>query len=435
MRDFRRSSPNRNTSPGYPLINWQTEFFVVMMNKKLNQKVRREIISFVKLSCWLISLIPGSNFCGASQAVAWGAGTIDNPNINYNDRGQSIVPADLTNAVLVAGGWGHSLALKANGALEAWGDDSFGQLNYPVTTNYLAMACGYAHSVALRTNGTVIAFGDFSYDQTSVPSGLTNVVAIACGFYHSLALKADGTLSAWGGQGSADVDFGQGTVPQGISNIVAIAAGGDHNLVLKSDGTLFAWGENDYGETNIPAGLSNVIAVAAGGGHNLVLKNDGTVIAWGLNNYGQTNIPAGLSNVVSIAAGGWHNLALKRDGTVVAWGAGSGLNTNVDFGQNIVPAGLTNVIQVAAGTVHSLALVGTAPPSLHAALTRSTFGANGFSVMLPTLNGHVYQLEYKNSLSAGTWQPLSLQAGTGRQTRFTDASATPPHRFYRVLQW
>lgn len=44
-----------------------------------------------------------------TRVVAWGAGTNVNTSDN-NDWGQSIVPASLTNAVLVSGGWRHSVA-------------------------------------------------------------------------------------------------------------------------------------------------------------------------------------------------------------------------------------------------------------------------------------------------------------------------------------
>jgi hypothetical protein len=204
--------------------------------------------------------------------------------------------------------------------------------------------------------------------------------------------------------------------------------------VLKADRTLFAWGENEYGETNIPAGLNNVVAIAAGAGHNLALKADGTVAAWGADNYGQTDVPVGLSNVVAIAAGGWHSLALKRDGTVVAWGAGVGTNAE-DYGQNLVPAALSNVIQIAAGTVHSLVLAGAAPPTTQALLSQPQLRPPELSVWLPTQNGRVYQLEFKNSLADRTWTALPLQAGNGRTMRFVDIPASAPQRFYRILRW
>jgi alpha-tubulin suppressor-like RCC1 family protein len=394
----------------------------------------RKISSRIKFDarrlCFGILLVPASFSCAltahaGNHVVAWGAGTNVSMS-DYNESGQSMVPASLTNAVFVAGGWQHSLTLKADGTIEGWGSDSVGQTNLPAGTNYAAIDCGDLDSVALRSDGTVVATGDFDfYGEDDVPANLSNVVSIACGYYHVLALKADGTLAAWGGQGS--VNYGQGSVPASITNVVAIAAGGDHNLVLKSDGALFAWGDGYSGDTNIPAGLSNVVAIAAGGDYNLVLKSDGTLFAWGGNEDGQTNIPAGLSNVVAIAAGAAHNLALKTNGTVIAWG----LN---NYGQTNVPPNLTNVIQIAAGDLNSLALVGTNPPVRQAALFQPNFGTNGFSMLLPTRNGRVYQLQFKNSLSDQTWQSLPLCAGSGGSLLLTDPAGVP-QRFYRVEQW
>ena len=56
--------------------------------------------------------------------------------------------------------------------------------------NVVAIAAGIFHNLALKNNGTVVAWGDNSRGQTNVPTGLSNVVAVAAGDYHSLALAA-----------------------------------------------------------------------------------------------------------------------------------------------------------------------------------------------------------------------------------------------------
>ena len=190
------------------------------------------------------------------------------------------------------------------------------------------VAAGGNHSLALKSDGTVVAWGDNGYGQSTVPAGLSGVISVSGGFIHSLARKSDGTVVAWG-----DNSYGQSTVPAGLSSVVAISAGYGHSLVLKSDGTVVAWGDNSSGETTIPAGLSGVTAIAAGLYHSVALKNDGTVVAWGNNVYGQSTVPAGLSGVTAVSGGGTHSLALKSDGTVVAWGYNG-------YGQSTVPAGL-----------------------------------------------------------------------------------------------
>ena len=97
----------------------------------------------------------------------------------------------------------------------------------PDLTNVVAIAAGSAHSLALRSDGTVVAWGDDGDGQANVPFGLNNVVAVAAGGFNSLALKNDGSVVTWG-----DNSAGQSSVPVGLSNVVAIAAGYLHSLAL-----------------------------------------------------------------------------------------------------------------------------------------------------------------------------------------------------------
>ena len=290
-------------------------------------------------------------------AVAWGS----------NEFGQTNVPSGLSNAVAIAGGGYHSLALRSNGMVVAWGYNGDGEAAVPPgLSNAVAIAAGGWHSLALQQSGAVVAWGNNEYGQTNVPSGLNNVVAIAGGYYHSLALQSSGTVVAWGY--NAD---GEATVPSGLNNVAAISAGYAHSLALQRNGTVVAWGAKYYGQTSVPPGLSNVMAIAAGGWHSLALQSNGTVVAWGYNADGETAVPPGLSNVVAIAAGGYHSLALQRNGTVVAWGSD-------ELGEIEVPPGLSNVVAIAAGGEHSLAItpgpaiVSAPPPSISLVLGAST---------------------------------------------------------------
>ena len=94
----------------------------------------------------------------------------------------------------------------------------------------MAIAAGASHSLALKADGTVVAWGLNTSGQTSVPGELKNVataavVAIAAGGSHSLALKADGTVVAWGANA-----YGQTNVQVGLGHIVTIAGGLNHSL-------------------------------------------------------------------------------------------------------------------------------------------------------------------------------------------------------------
>lgn len=339
--------------------------------------------------------------------------------------GQINLRPDFTNAVAVAAGAWHSLALRADGVVIAWGDSFNGQCAVPPTlTDALAIAGGGYHSLAIKANGKVVAWGANDYGQTNVPAALANVIGIAAGTWHSVALRADGSLAVWG-----DNSLGQTNLPFGLTNVVAVTAGGNHSLALKADGTVVAWGENTdsggtfVGQSVVPSGLTNVLAIAAGEYHSLAAKNDGTVVAWGDNSQNQCALPPNLTNAVAIAGGGAHSLALKSDGTVAAWGA----NGN---GQCNISPTLTNAVGIAAGEAHTLLLLeGSAPVRR---LFNPARNRNGFSVVLQTLNRHNYTLEFKNSLSATNWTPLSTNMGNGVLKMLSDPSAAVRQRFYRV---
>ena len=97
-----------------------------------------------------------------------------------------------------------------SGVVVAWGNNSSGQCNIPAgLTNAIAIACGGNHSLAVNSNGTVVAWGDNSFGQTNVPTNLTNVIAVAAGYQHSLALKNNGMVVAWGDNLSGSMIFGR----------------------------------------------------------------------------------------------------------------------------------------------------------------------------------------------------------------------------------
>src|SRR5262245_32800794 len=122
-----------------------------------------------------------------------------------------------------------------------WGDDTYLQASVanipPSAADAIAIAAGRHHNIALKADGTVVGWVYNVDGQSTVPGGLSGVVAIATGYDHNLALKSDGTVVAWGKNAS-----GQATVPGGLSGVVAISAGADRSLALKNDGTVVPWG-------------------------------------------------------------------------------------------------------------------------------------------------------------------------------------------------
>jgi alpha-tubulin suppressor-like RCC1 family protein len=253
----------------------------------------------------------------------------------------------LSNIVSISAGETHGLALRNDGTVFGWGGNTFGEAtgkpsperdyaDGPVIIDgqplnkVKTIAAGRNHSVALKKDGTVVAWGKTPF---STPSGLSNVVAIAAGVDASLALKEDGTVVDW-----------QRKSPKRVSNVIAIEIAkwwGGAKVALKNNGTVIEW----YGDAvhNVD-GATNVVAIAAGKGHRLALKRDGTVLHWGNDAVVSLVSINGviLTNVTAISAGIGYNLALKNDGTITSWG-------EMGLSSLTVPDGLTNAIAVSAG--------------------------------------------------------------------------------------
>ena len=308
----------------------------------------------------------------------------------------------------------HTVALKPDSTVWAWGHNGYGQLGDDSITdrttpvqvsclsNATAIESGVFHTIVLKSDGTVWTWGYNGYGQlgdgtttdSTTPiqvSGLSNIIAIAGGGYHTIALKSDGTVWTWGrneyGQLGDSTTLNRTSPVQvtDLSNIIAIEDGGHHTIALKSDGTVWTWGYNEWGQlgdgttTNRTtpvqvSGLSGVTVIAGGNDHTIAMKSDGTVWAWGHNSYGQlgdgtaTNTPRttpvqviGLSDIADIAGGEWHTIALKSDGTVWTWGD----NTYGELGDGssldvrAIPmqiSGLSDVVAIEGGFYHTVAL-------------------------------------------------------------------------------
>jgi hypothetical protein len=176
---------------------------------------------------------------------------------------ENTVPLNLGTIVDIAAGSEHNLALINDGTVIGWGKNDHGQaLGVPssglmtgtlggnvsgasgeLLQDVTALSAGSSHSLALRTDSGVVAWGSNWGGQSSVPSEATEVIQIAAGLNHSLALKSGGAVISWGDNG-----HGQCDVPTGISisntGIIGIAAAGNTSLAWKNDGEIIVWGKS-----------------------------------------------------------------------------------------------------------------------------------------------------------------------------------------------
>jgi hypothetical protein len=114
------------------------------------------------------------------------------------------------------------------------------------------------------------------------------------------------------------------------------------------------------------------------------------------------------------------------NGAVSAWGANQS-------GEEVVPNGLTNVINIAAGWSYSLALSALSTSPFPFSLINPICASHSFSVALQSQIGVNYALEFTSALAPSNWVVVQSTNGTGGILTMTDAFATDPQRFYRVL--
>jgi alpha-tubulin suppressor-like RCC1 family protein/phosphodiesterase/alkaline phosphatase D-like protein len=344
--------------------------------------------------------------------------------------------------VMVAGGLSYSAALKSDGTVWTWGWGTNGRLgNNNLTDTYTPVQVwgqaqgtlsgfsiiesGYSHTLALKNDGTVWAWGSNSSgqlgDNTNISRltpvqvvGLTGIIDLAAGKEHSMALKNDGTVWAWGsnfyGQLGNNTTSSQNTPVQVkdpsdlvdgfLHNITEISVGEIHSMAIKNDisGTsVWAWGGNTRGQLGdyslfnrkVPVQvkdqsgtgfLTNILSISAGGFHSLASLSNGTAWAWGANDQGQlgnydlskndTKLPvqvtdaghSGILNVAKVSGGYAYSMALRTDGSAMSWGEntygqlGTGNRNPYPYANAIPGAGSSNVTQIKAGNNHSMML-------------------------------------------------------------------------------
>jgi len=293
-----------------------------------------------------------------------------------------------------------SIGLDDNGDVWSWGYDKNGELGRgtegrdicttsancrldigKVTglSNIVALDAGLSHTLALKNDGTVWAFGtngdgELGNDtkiseavpvQVQFADATTKITKITAGSDFSMALDDKGQLWSWGKNNYAQMGKGakgdDQLIPVKVSipndaKIKEIAAGTGHALALGVTGEVYAWGNNassqvgfygyQYKGTDkawertilVPTKILDnnatnpITAVYAGGNSSYLVRADKKVYPWGM--YGETkedgkqeynnlDFPEdklkAITSVKDLSAGALHVVAVQENDTVFTW--------------------------------------------------------------------------------------------------------------------
>ena len=291
---------------------------------------------------------------------------------------------------IFVGEMSYVIGLKADGTLWAWGSNNLGQLgiggnnqkNIPVQigseNDWKQVSIGGAtelindhqgaYVLAIKNDGSLWAWGNNSHGQLGTGNKLNSATPIRVGNSNdwkqtcasintSSAIKNDGSIWQWG---KSNVEFQslQSNTPvifTGINQINTFAIGVSDltHLAAKKDGSIWAWGLNQAGQignggTNV---INNPIQIAKSLSFSSIYKSSfnsfgitasGQLYGWGYNAFGQlgdgTNENKSAPTLINtmnscklLSNSPNTTFAIKLDGTM--WATGS--SNNGSFGNGI----------------------------------------------------------------------------------------------------
>lgn len=277
-----------------------------------------------------------STLCNKTDGTlwAWGnnnTGQLGQGNITYRSSPVQVGALTTWGKPVMTGSYA-ALCIKTDGTLWSWGSGYTGttaqgnqsNLNSPVQvgalTNWSKLSqAANTNMLAVKTDGTLWSWGQNSQgalgvgDTTNRSSpvqigALTDWANPAAGSYFALCVKTNGTLWTWGRNTNGQLGLGDTTnryspVQVGaLTNWSKPTGGSQFAGCVKTDGTLWTWGRNqsgqlghgnttDYSSPKQVGALTNWSYARAGWTPMAAVKTDGTLWTWGLNTtYGQLGL-------------------------------------------------------------------------------------------------------------------------------------------------
>jgi len=282
-----------------------------------------------------------------------------------------------------------------NGKLYAWGDNTTGNLGignnlaqyFPVQvgndSNWVNVSISIdGHTLALKSDGSLWAWGYNGNGQLGIGNTITQTspvqvgtghdwLNIAAGEYCSFAIKADGSLWAWGANSTGFLGIGNfidqySPVQVGLDHDwVAISNSAASNYAIKADGSLWDWGDNSDGELGLSDYANRLVPTQVGNDHDwmqmnyyeqycfLAIRSNGSLWGFGINTEGVLGLgdtsrrpnptQAGSDKDWIYIASGTNSMALKSNGTLWGWGVNQGyLGLGYMFGTFYSPTQINN---------------------------------------------------------------------------------------------
>lgn len=364
----------------------------------------------------LIEAGGSSSFAIKTNKTIWSWGGNAGGQLGLGDSGASnrMTPTQIgTNSdwSKVASGSYHTLAIKANNTMWAWGDNWAGQLglgdtadrNTPTQINLGLPSCpSRLMATVISSLRFDLSWADNSYNEDGFKierkitlngnwEQIGTVTTNVASYPDISSIGFNPTTPYYYRVRSYNNSFGDSIYSNeaGIAisgNWSDISVGGLHAIGKKTNGAIWIWGGNKnyalgLGDTNqnayrnTPTRLgteSDWAVIEPGTGHTIARKTDNTIWTWGLNNSGQLGLGDTTTNratptrVVTskdwsaVAAGIGHTLACKTNGTLWAWGDNGygqlGDGTVIDRTTPRQINSSTGWSMLAAGASHTMAL-------------------------------------------------------------------------------